>query len=56
MDWYLKNLLENRRKWKRMKLTVLVCGRCAEVDRAEKIEAEGKCPYCGFDYTRGCEQ
>jgi uncharacterized CHY-type Zn-finger protein len=56
MGWYLRYILEDRRKWKRMKTTVLVCGRCHEVDRAEKVEAEGKCPFCGFGYERGCEQ
>jgi len=56
MSYYLKHMFDQQKKWKRKKMTVLICGRCAEIDRAEKVETEGKCPFCGYEYSGGCEQ
>ena len=56
MDWHIQHLIKGNGKWKRKRLAVLVCGRCGELDRADKVEAQERCPFCGFDYSRGCEE
>jgi len=55
IDLLMKKINGKGQDWERRKITVLICGRCGEIDRETTIKHDGRCTRCGLNYT-GCMQ